>query len=220
MSDDLVSTPAHRTVLSTSSPIFKQLLTVNTGSNVVLYLKGVPDSELQAILQFIYLGQAQILESRIDNFAKAAQELNINELNKQDEESEDTLNTFQSVVTPAQTTDRRTVVNANQTRQLVKTETTALNQDYDRDADGKYKCNQCDYKSPNITNLTLHIENVHLGVKYPCNHCEYEATTRPNLNVHIKAKHMDPQYKCDQCEKKFAHQVALKRHLDKSCIGK
>ena len=60
VSDDMVQFQAHRTVLSTASPTFMKLLMINTSANSVFYLKGVHHLELEAILQFIYLGEASV----------------------------------------------------------------------------------------------------------------------------------------------------------------
>ena len=69
VSDDLVTFPAHKTVLSTSSKIFKSLLAISTNDqHPFLYLKDVMKEELEGILQYIYLGEANISEHRAYNF--------------------------------------------------------------------------------------------------------------------------------------------------------
>ena len=69
VSDDLVTFPAHKTVLSTSSKIFKSLLEISTNDqHPFLYLKDVMKEELEGILQYIYLGEANISEHRTDHF--------------------------------------------------------------------------------------------------------------------------------------------------------
>merc|ERR1712126_702721 len=78
----MVQILAHKAVLSSASSIFQELLLINSNSNPILYLKVVKHAELESILQFIYLGEAKVLENRLDLFVSASKELKIKELNK------------------------------------------------------------------------------------------------------------------------------------------
>jgi len=82
VSDDMVQIQAHKTVLSSASSVFKQLLLINPSSNPVLYLKGVKSKELESIVQFIYTGEAQVYENRIDFFVDTSKDLDIKGLNE------------------------------------------------------------------------------------------------------------------------------------------
>ena len=88
VSDDMIQTMAHRTVLSSASNVFKKLLLINTGAQPLLYLKGIKNQELESILEFIYLGKAKVYEARINAFTNAAVELDIKELNTSGNEKE------------------------------------------------------------------------------------------------------------------------------------
>merc|ERR1712212_788142 len=98
VSDDQIQTPAHKVVLSACSPVLKTLLVNNPHSHPLLYLRGIKQTELQAILKFMYFGETQIFESRINDFVSVAKDLEVKEISdKQDEEAEeeDQSNTFQ-----------------------------------------------------------------------------------------------------------------------------
>ena len=60
VSDDQIQTPAHKVVLSACSPVLKTLLVNNPHSHPLLYLRGIKQTELQAILKFMYLGLSNI----------------------------------------------------------------------------------------------------------------------------------------------------------------
>ena len=54
------------------------------------------------------------------------------------------------------------------------------------DLQGKYNCNECEYKANSSRALQLHNDAVHKGVRYPCQECEYKATQKSSLNRHMK----------------------------------
>ena len=57
VSDDEHQYKVHRFILSACSTFFENILNANP-SNAVIYLMGIHHEELEAILQFIYLGKA------------------------------------------------------------------------------------------------------------------------------------------------------------------
>ena len=65
VSDDLTEVEAHKTVLSNASPVLKKLLKIKSMNHPVLFLRGVKGKTLEAIVQFIYLGETTIQQDRI-----------------------------------------------------------------------------------------------------------------------------------------------------------
>ena len=51
---------AHRVVLSVSSNFFQNILTKNSHSHPLLYLKGVKMSDMESIVHFLYHGEANV----------------------------------------------------------------------------------------------------------------------------------------------------------------
>jgi len=88
VSDDQVQTPAHKVVLSACSPVLRSLLTTNPHSHPLLYLRGVRQTELQAILQFIYFGETEIAANRFNEFISIATDLKIKEITRNDKNLE------------------------------------------------------------------------------------------------------------------------------------
>ena len=76
----------------------------------------------------------------------------------------------------------------------------------------KYACNLCDYHATTKSGLTLHIKSVHEGVKYACNQCDYQAATQSNLTLHIQSQHLGIKYACSQCDYQTTQQSHLKSH--------
>ena len=78
VSDDLAEFLAHKTILSTASPLMKSLLGMSSQQqSSFLYLKGVTQENLEAILQYIYLGETEINEQKVQEFTKIAKDLGI-----------------------------------------------------------------------------------------------------------------------------------------------
>ena len=81
VSDDLVEFLAHKTILSTASPLMKSLLGMSSQQqSSFLYLKGVTQENLEAILQYIYLGETEINEQKVQEFTKIAKDLGMQEM--------------------------------------------------------------------------------------------------------------------------------------------
>jgi len=82
-----------------------------------------------------------------------------------------------------------------------------------------YQCSQCDYVATRASNLKIHIEYKHEGVRYPCPQCEFAGTTASNLKNHIERKHEGVRYPCFQCEHVATRASDLKRHVESKHEG-
>ena len=158
-----------------------------------MYLRGVQYSEMESIMQFIYLGEATFYEERMNEFLAVAKSLEIKELCNA--ETEDELNYGPSSCGPETQTENleeptefnQIIVQAPEKRQrrVVGVESTVDR----RQESTKYACNQCDYQATHPSNLNRHIQSKHEGIKYACDQCDYQATRQDHLRTHIKKKH-------------------------------
>ena len=83
VTDDKKTIKAHRNILSACSPVFKNILQLEiNNSHPVIYLRGIQYSEIESILQFIYLGEAKVFKERMNNFLSVAKNLEIRELSQ------------------------------------------------------------------------------------------------------------------------------------------
>ena len=76
VSDDMKQVRAHKVILSAASPVFKTIIG-RFPSNCMIYLRGIQNQELQAILEFLYLGKSSLVKDRINEFLKVASDLQI-----------------------------------------------------------------------------------------------------------------------------------------------
>ena len=81
VTDDKQHIRAHRNILSAFSPVFKNILQMDFDkANSIIYLRGIQHSEMESIMQFIYLGEARFYEERMSEFLMVSKNLEIKEL--------------------------------------------------------------------------------------------------------------------------------------------
>ena len=81
VTDDKKQIRAHRNILSAASPVFKNILQIDSNNtNPVIYLRGIQHSEMVSIMQFIYFGEARFYEQRMSEFLVVSKTLEIKNL--------------------------------------------------------------------------------------------------------------------------------------------
>ena len=68
----------HRVILSACSPFFSSVLKSNKHSHPMIYMRGLKFKNLVAIIDFIYLGEANIYQEDLDGFLALAEEIQLN----------------------------------------------------------------------------------------------------------------------------------------------
>ena len=66
VTEDKKQIKANINILSASSPVFKDFLKKENKSSTIMYLRGIQYSEMESIMQFIYLGKTTFYEERMD----------------------------------------------------------------------------------------------------------------------------------------------------------
>jgi len=77
----------------------------------------------------------------------------------------------------------------------------------------KFTCDQCNFKSANVSILNYH-KMTHTGERpFPCNICSKTFRSQGHLNRHIKGVHMgEKTHFCDLCPKAFFYPNGLEMH--------
>ena len=71
------SIKAHKVVLSACSPFFKNLFKTHSHPQPLIYMNGMKSSSLTAIIDFLYLGEANVFQEELDSFLALAEELQL-----------------------------------------------------------------------------------------------------------------------------------------------
>ena len=81
---------AHKVILAASSSFFHKLLGRNKHSHPMVYMRGVKFDDLLAIMEFLYRGEANVVQDNLESFLAIAEELQLRGLiGKTDERAED-----------------------------------------------------------------------------------------------------------------------------------
>ena len=235
VTDDKQQIRAHRNILSAASPVLKNILKLDSDNkNSVIYLRGIQHSEMESIMQFIYLGEARFYEERMSEFLMVSKNLEIKELsngmimNNQTESNEikdehEEVFSNEDIENDIQTIPSKSI--SSKIRQgttgVVSEDAKFKGQDCEKVFNSnkskhkglKYACNQCDYHATTQSNLAQHIQSKHEGVKYECSQCAHQFLTHSGLTRHIQSVHESVKYGCNECDQQFTQQGSLKTHM-------
>ena len=67
----------HKVILSSSSDYFREILLKNQQHNSSIFLKDTKHHDAEMIMRFVYLGQCELDQDRLDDFLTAGQILRI-----------------------------------------------------------------------------------------------------------------------------------------------
>ena len=92
---------AHKVVLASSSPFFKKLLGRNKQPHPIIFMRGVKYSNLVALVEFLYSGEANICQDNLDSFFAIAVELQLKGLASSKKEKSEANNGKPETILPA-----------------------------------------------------------------------------------------------------------------------
>ena len=79
---------AHKVILSACSPFFRNILRRNPHQHPLLYIKGVKYKELVSVLNFMYMGEVNVVQEELNSFLAVAEELRVKGLTQNNSPSE------------------------------------------------------------------------------------------------------------------------------------
>ena len=226
VSEDMKKVKAHRNVLSACSPVFKELLLLDeTNNQSIIFLKGVKYQELEAILQFIYLGQATFHEERVSHFLEAASILEIKDLSKIHSEQK---NFSSSIVHPKPTDLESSYEVKYQTMDFFGNQPENHQIQTVMESYETLQCDYCELKYQTKSGLSSHLKAVHNILQssnpsveiHKCEQCEFQTHSTQSLRRHVMAKHEKIKHSCHQCNNEYSYPGDLKRHILSAHEGK
>ena len=210
---------AHKLVLISSSPFFKDLLKGNKHSHPLIYMRGTNPDIMMGMVDFLYLGETKVFQENLDSFLALASDLQLKGLqevgkvelvetdasqlartpNKEDIRANQNTTAADDQKSHRDYSDHTGMSVANDSSSSSTTYLEELDQKVksmmrfsNRSGPGKARgriCNMCG-KEGDYTAITNHIESNHLtGLPIPCNVCAHVAKTRAALRVHKGTYH-------------------------------
>ena len=206
---------AHKVVLASSSPFFQKLFARNRQAHPLIYMGGVKLSDVLAILDFLYRGEANVYQGDLDSFLAISDELQLKGLMGKINENVMENTNDQKYQAPHKVKEEPKEKNSTKTicpTQQVCTE--VVPKDFSSDLDEleakvlsmieisetrlpshnnrrAHACKVCG-KEGFINNIKDHIEANHLeGISLPCKHCDNFFRTRNGLRRHKTKFHFN-----------------------------
>jgi len=208
------SIKAHKVVLSACSPFFKKLLKTHPHLQPLIYMKGMKANSLTAIIDFLYLGEANVFQEELDSFLALAEELQLKGLEGNSEEKvpdyqPETFNqtergaeVYQKQNMPKKQISshaklEREFVGAMMVPNEQKPKSYALIEPdtmrkiesmIEKRVDGEH-CKNCGYTTRRTGHMREHVEKHIEGLEYPCNSC----------NKIMRSSHSFREHKTRRC---------------------
>ena len=213
---------AHKIILATSSPFFKNLLARNKHTHPLIFMRGVKSEDLKAIMDFLYRGEANVLQDNLDSFLAIAEELKLTGLTRQNDETESEpnqlvdrnvgmksknhLKTEQNTSNLPSGNRRETATFASNEGTLALQSKTIVSADHDM--------HELDQQVKSMMHKSQH--RIQSGRQMTtaaiCNVCGKEGHPR-NISDHIEANHLEGvSIPCNLCQKTFRSRQHLRRH--------
>ena len=191
------SIKAHKVVLSACSPFFKKLLKTHPHPHPLIYMNGMKSNSLVAIIDFLYLGEANVSQEELDSFLALAEELQLKGLvgnSKNVKVTGQPTETFNHTERKPDVIEMRDVPESGASQNVFQNEVKSfegrvvmtyqqkpssriepatmakIESMIERRIDGKY-CRNCGYTSNHTSHMKEHVEKHIEGLEYPCTLC-------------------------------------------------
>jgi len=214
---------AHKVILVASSPFFQSLLRRNKHPHPLIYMRGVKSEDLLAIIDFLYMGEANVYQENIDAFLAIAEELNLKGLtgNSSGENIEE------AASDPHISNTKRAPKNENHLRnrpqvETYKNEAASAENKPDEDVAGTLAVTNYQFSGEmleldeQVKSMMTKSENMLPNGRQKadiCNVCGKEGKGNA-IKDHIEANHLEGvSIPCKDCEKTFRTRNGLRKHV-------
>ena len=214
MSEDYHEVSAHRLVLSACSEYFRNIFKNSKKQDTLICLDGITNEDLKNVLDYIYLGEAQIFQDKLDRFLSVAERLKLEGLLSKEEvdskyaEEPEYGQTFDKNETET-SSEEDTIIMRNSHQKVPQNSSKKIVQKFDNVAecaeidlkikenvevllDGSRKCALCNKVVPGkgSTNFRNHFEKYHMeGLSFDCPNCDKTFRSRGSLSNHKMRHH-------------------------------
>ena len=219
---------AHKMVLASTSPFFQGILKRKSHPHPLIFMKGVTSAIVSALVDFLYMGEANILQENLDDFLALAEDLKLKGLRKRNHFEDGS-----KLCSP--TSDPKSKANSNHTLgtfPLVSTDTYDEKQSAPHAISGKDASSQNVQPNPDfaieasqyyekVQSMMDKSEKTYLnGARRAfykiCKVCGKEGTGG-NIKAHIESNHLQGVLiPCNLCNENFASRNSLKLHKSRN----
>ena len=234
VTEDKIQMKAHKTILSACSPVFIDIFNSNDGKSPLIDLRGIEYSEMESIMQFIYLGEATFYEERMDKFFSAAKILEIKELCNSETKVKDeasltnlersTVKTEEQTGITAKSDEIKDLSNSenveyyevedkSENMEYYEVEDKPTLSDSERSTDKTEEQAGITYQTENQAQQERRRDNFVVNNKYECAVCHKTYSSGSNLYTHMLSVHEGVTYKCNYCDFQGKTKGSLSLHI-------
>ena len=212
----------HQWILASCSPFFRTVLkNTKKHQHPLIYMRGVSAGNLEALVDFIYRGEANIFQGDLDAFLLIAEEFQLKGLTGNAENSKEQAtsqtppfyspshfakapNTVKNTVKEENINHRESGSSSSSSSSgtfgptpkihiEIPEETARKVESMITKRDRSWICLECDYASTYKSHIREHAEKHIEGLEYPCNFCGKITRSRSTLRQHIGNYHKNDQ---------------------------
>ena len=227
VSDDLVEVSAHRLVLSSASPVLREIILRSGEGRPTLYLRGVKHKTLKSLLQFIYEGKTSLPEDEVKDVVDIAVDFEIKDFfNEHFEQEKETIIENGKVNEKSKEKKIKKKDKQKKTKNKTKTEEKTLEQipmvsvhlnEFKKESldetQTSIPCLQCDHHSRSVAGAKYHRRVKHSNTLYNCKYCQKTCSDRSSLNKHEASMHEGVRYPCSDCKYEATQRGSLRIHV-------
>ena len=215
VADDMTKFPAHRIILSVSSPFFASLLQAQNKQpgHALLFLGGLSRDLLQALVSFIYLGKVEVEEQHMEQFTKMLRDFKVLDQHLKGQDGEETK--FKEDL--PQPDDLKVEYESDSDDDF--------NDDFEEDDNG-VKEEDVKPVEPEKKGLLAQVladspikhrqefldKKVARLQALTCSHCQFRAKSFERLESHTRRFH-ETEWPCEQCGQVLRTEGRLKKHI-------
>ena len=175
----------HKLVISSCSPVLRNILKLNQTLHPIIYLRKVSYRNLQNLLDFMYQGEVNVAEEDLSIFLEFAEDLNVCGLSEGNTADSDlngknhTKSTRQNNSQSPKSNESKDNDNFNHSGS--ENNETNYHSSLIQSDIKQFSCNSCGKQYSSSQSLSRHNKEVHKGVYYSCDKCEYKASQMASI---------------------------------------
>ena len=238
VSDDKKPLAAHKLVLSACSPVFTRLINYLPQTRAVIYLKGIKHEEMEAVLEFMYIGATRVKQDRINDFLEVAKSLEMKEINNiPQNENNSSRNSKNNEIPPSidqaliEGIMENSLVNFNLDYLITEERKFSNNPSsrFTNETNKSFKIRKTEVASPKQNEDTrifpnpqsLRVKKIEISPPkqndnddgFACNLCNYKFKYNKDLTKHILSMHQGVILSCTQCDFQTKYKSTLTKHI-------